>query len=135
MEYIRKLKLRRIKEEKLKIARYCFWCDCYIDRKTATLDHLIPQALWGTDSPGNIVLSCKECNNIRGIITIKYKTLLKPNNIPEKWIIGVEKHIDKIRMFENKYIKIHNYTARIHCIEELKLVLNYYESFKNKPQV
>ncbi|MGQ9365717.1 HNH endonuclease [Azospirillum sp. ST 5-10] len=43
----------------------CFYCGEPVGRQ-ATFDHLIPQAYGGVDSPGNVVLAHRRCNQKKG---------------------------------------------------------------------
>lgn len=36
---------------------------CHATNKELTIDHVIPQALGGTDDPDNLVACCRDCNN------------------------------------------------------------------------
>lgn len=47
----------------------CYYCQKAFKPKELTMDHIVPLARGGRSSKGNIVASCKECNN-------KKKTML-----------------------------------------------------------
>lgn len=49
----------------------CQYCGVYVDDQTATLDHLIPQALGGHHKPSNLVTCCKSCNCSKGSKTLE----------------------------------------------------------------
>jgi HNH endonuclease len=45
----------------------CAWCGAAVeDGAQLTLDHLIPHSLGGSNAEGNLVTSCKRCNDSRG---------------------------------------------------------------------
>jgi 5-methylcytosine-specific restriction endonuclease McrA len=44
----------------------CHWCAVDLDEYNATVDHLIPLSVGGTDARSNLVLACVPCNNARG---------------------------------------------------------------------
>ena len=50
--------------------RHCWMCGCVLNRFTASVDHLKPQAYGGKDRPENFKLACKQCNSARGCSTI-----------------------------------------------------------------
>lgn len=53
----------------------CYYCGCKIHLgehnllPIATLDHMIPLSLGGTDEPHNVVAACWGCNNAKGSLT------------------------------------------------------------------
>jgi len=76
----------------------CVYCGCN-NRKTLTLDHVVPQSKGGPNTWDNLVTACKVCNNEKANLTLKeygreipkpkrphYLMLLKKTNyIPEEW--------------------------------------------------
>jgi len=44
----------------------CFWCGCYIENNAVIMDHIVPMALGGKDTPENIVPACFRCNASKG---------------------------------------------------------------------
>lgn len=45
----------------------CCYCGCKIKKEgDASLDHLVPRARGGINSPSNLVLSCETCNRLKG---------------------------------------------------------------------
>jgi 5-methylcytosine-specific restriction endonuclease McrA len=74
------------------------YCGCE-NRKTLTLDHVIPQSKGGPNKWGNLVTACKKCNNEKADLTLKeygkpipkpqrphYLMLLKKTTfIPDEW--------------------------------------------------
>lgn len=56
----------------------CQYCSTHIDRRTMTMDHVIPVCRGGETSWTNIVASCLDCNSRKG------SKLIKPNNTPYK---------------------------------------------------
>ncbi|MCP4575434.1 MAG: HNH endonuclease [Deltaproteobacteria bacterium] len=41
----------------------CYYCNCKVGREQLTMDHVVPLSRGGKSKKGNIVASCKECNN------------------------------------------------------------------------
>ena len=62
-----KEKARRLRESawwKRKIEKgLCHYCHRDVGRNALTMDHVVPLSRGGRSSKGNIVPSCKECNN------------------------------------------------------------------------
>jgi CRISPR/Cas system Type II protein with McrA/HNH and RuvC-like nuclease domain len=76
----------------------CVYCGCD-NRKTLTLDHVIPQSRGGKDSWDNLVTACKKCNSEKSNLTLEeygkeipqprrphYLMLMKQvHYIPKEW--------------------------------------------------
>ena len=45
--------------------RRCVYCAQALDFETATLDHVYPLAHGGVHHPGNVVLACHRCNQLK----------------------------------------------------------------------
>ncbi len=43
----------------------CFYCQKKVFPKELTMDHVVPVSRGGKSTRGNVVCSCKECNNIK----------------------------------------------------------------------
>lgn len=43
----------------------CHYCQCRLTYATATLDHVVPRALGGTNALYNLRLACKGCNQAK----------------------------------------------------------------------
>lgn len=41
----------------------CYFCNKKFSPKELTMDHIVPLIRWGKSTKGNVVPSCKECNN------------------------------------------------------------------------
>ena len=41
----------------------CYYCEAVVERKLATMDHIIPVSRGGRSTKSNIVVCCKDCNN------------------------------------------------------------------------
>lgn len=41
----------------------CYYCEQKFSAQELTMDHIVPVARGGKTSKGNVVTSCKECNN------------------------------------------------------------------------
>ena len=46
--------------------RRCVYCATPLALESATLDHVVPVAHGGTDTPGNLVTACGPCNRMKG---------------------------------------------------------------------
>jgi 5-methylcytosine-specific restriction endonuclease McrA len=46
--------------------RRCVYCATPLAPETATLDHVCPVSRGGTDAPGNLVIACPACNQLKG---------------------------------------------------------------------
>ena len=48
------------------------------DKRSATVDHIIPKSRGGTSSPINTVMCCRKCNNEKGNFTgVEYRAWIK----------------------------------------------------------
>ena len=54
------------KRRMLKKDPRCYWCKKKLDRRAATVDHVVPLGRGGSNNPNNLVLSCLGCNQGRG---------------------------------------------------------------------
>lgn len=57
---------RRIRKKLLLQIRNCRWCDKELTLDNSTLEHEIPLARGGLDTPSNRTLACARCNHSRG---------------------------------------------------------------------
>jgi 5-methylcytosine-specific restriction endonuclease McrA len=63
-EKIKAQRLRKSQWWKRKCAEgICYFCRKKISPKELTMDHLVPLIRGGRSNKGNVVPSCKECNN------------------------------------------------------------------------
>lgn len=46
--------------------RRCVYCATPLTPDTATLDHVCPVSRGGTHAPGNLVIACQSCNQLKG---------------------------------------------------------------------
>jgi 5-methylcytosine-specific restriction endonuclease McrA len=46
-------------------SRRCVYCASALDFETATLDHVYPLSQGGAHHPGNVVLACIRCNQLK----------------------------------------------------------------------
>jgi len=44
----------------------CWMCRCFLNREGATVDHLVPRSVGGTNGIANMRLACHKCNQLRG---------------------------------------------------------------------
>lgn len=59
----------------------CQYCGCKVNKEQGTIDHVIPRSQGGTITWDNVVLSCFECNQMKGNKTpeqANMKILKKP---------------------------------------------------------
>jgi 5-methylcytosine-specific restriction endonuclease McrA len=49
----------------------CFYCDRQLSRTKKTRDHLQPKSRNGSNRPQNIVDACRDCNNLKGCLTLE----------------------------------------------------------------
>ncbi len=49
--------------------RHCHYCHGNFDKSLLTMDHIVPVARGGRTTKGNVVVSCKECNNKKRWLT------------------------------------------------------------------
>lgn len=47
-------------------SRRCVYCAALLTPETATLDHVQPLSRRGTHDPGNLVIACHACNQLKG---------------------------------------------------------------------
>jgi 5-methylcytosine-specific restriction endonuclease McrA len=47
-------------------SRRCVYCAKRLTPDTATLDHVCPVSRGGTHAPGNLVIACHRCNQLKG---------------------------------------------------------------------
>lgn len=57
---------QRIRDEKYRDNKSCWYCGCKTTTRNRQLDHLLPVALGGTNDPDNLVVCCKRCNTRKG---------------------------------------------------------------------
>lgn len=74
----KRLKKERDKAQKLKKSQWwrdqlnrgiCHYCGEKFSADQLTMDHIVPLARGGMSNPGNIVPSCKNCNNKKKLDT------------------------------------------------------------------
>jgi 5-methylcytosine-specific restriction endonuclease McrA len=74
----KRVKKEREKARKLKKSQWwlnllnrgiCHYCEKKFDRAQLTMDHIVPIARGGTSTPGNIVPSCRACNQNKKLHT------------------------------------------------------------------
>lgn len=47
-------------------SRRCVYCATHLEHACATLDHVLPVSRGGSQSPGNLVIACHSCNQLKG---------------------------------------------------------------------
>jgi len=56
----------------------CAYCGRAAGAKELTMDHVVPLARGGRSARGNVVASCKECNNRKKLLTPAEQLLMRP---------------------------------------------------------
>lgn len=47
----------------------CYYCQKALGRDEVTMDHVVPLSRGGRSTPGNVVMSCKDCNTRKKTLT------------------------------------------------------------------
>lgn len=69
----------------------CSYCKHVFHISELTVDHLIPACRGGTEAYTNLVASCRQCNHLKGDLTVKqFKYLIRGTIIA---ILEGDKHI------------------------------------------
>ncbi len=56
----------------------CAYCGRPVPPRELTMDHVVPVARGGRSTRGNVVPSCKECNNRKKLMTPAEQLMMKP---------------------------------------------------------
>lgn len=84
---------KRTREERLEVlgalaerdgGMFCAYCGKQLDEETATIEHVLPISKGGSDSRENMVIACKECNQLVKDYSITQK-LRKVKETMEKY--------------------------------------------------
>jgi len=59
-------KRQRRKQQLLAHKPWCRWCGKKLSASTATIEHVQPLSLGGSNSRSNMELACRPCNSTRG---------------------------------------------------------------------
>lgn len=81
----------------------CCFCGIPLTLETATLEHIIPISLGGTDGYHNLTISCQECNSDRGTIYFLDYYLFKCGILKEK---PIDKHLAEKKEKRIEYRKV-----------------------------
>jgi 5-methylcytosine-specific restriction endonuclease McrA len=54
------------KKKLLENSSNCSYCHVELDRRTATIDHVVPKSKGGGNEMSNLKLSCRTCNGWKG---------------------------------------------------------------------
>ena len=58
----------------------CHYCGKKVQYKHITMDHLVPLARGGRSTKGNLVPSCKKCNNLKqSMLPLEWEQYLEKN--------------------------------------------------------
>ena len=66
MGKIKSDKKKIIKAKLMRKQKNCFYCGCILTKENRSIDHVFPKVHGGKSIKGNLVLSCKSCNNKKG---------------------------------------------------------------------
>jgi hypothetical protein len=69
----------------------CVYCGSN-DKKSLTLDHVIPQSKGGLDSWENLVTACKKCNNEKDSLTIEEWGKEEPKPYRPHFLLMIKKY-------------------------------------------
>ena len=56
----------------------CAYCGRAVGPKELTMDHVVPVSRGGRSVRGNVVASCKDCNNRKKLLTPAEQLLMRP---------------------------------------------------------
>jgi 5-methylcytosine-specific restriction endonuclease McrA len=56
----------------------CAYCGRAVGQKALTMDHVVPVSRGGRSVRGNVVASCKDCNNRKKLLTPAEQLLMRP---------------------------------------------------------
>lgn len=104
----------------------CFWCDLYLERKQATVEHLVSKANDGTNQYRNLVISCATCQVERSKLTGFFAMIIdkRIHNLPG-WITNVRNYIPLILKYKKKCEeRIKRTDILDKCIYELETLLS-----------
>jgi 5-methylcytosine-specific restriction endonuclease McrA len=62
----------------------CYYCRKQFTREELTMDHIVPVSRGGRSNRGNIVASCKQCNNEKKYLTPVEILMKKINPVKKK---------------------------------------------------
>lgn len=51
------------------------------------IDHILPIAMGGKNTPSNLQTLCKQCNGIKGVNEIDYRSIISPLNLPKEMVL------------------------------------------------
>ena len=59
---------KKVKKSLFKRGNKCHYCQCELTHETATIEHIIPTFLGGSNKIANLTLACKPCNSTKGAV-------------------------------------------------------------------
>lgn len=65
----RELRKSRWWQNLLSAGTTCYYCEKPIQKSAITMDHIVPVSQGGFSTKGNVVASCKNCNNLKKDMT------------------------------------------------------------------
>ncbi|MBO0603465.1 DEAD/DEAH box helicase family protein [Sporosarcina sp. E16_3] len=90
------------------------------------IDHILPIAMGGKNTPSNLQTLCRQCNSIKGVNEIDYRSIISPLNVPKEMLLFNITGSDAI---ENVIARIVNHIY--HCKALCNLEYNERRNGKN----
>lgn len=79
----------------------CVYCGRSVEETAITIDHVVPQALGGTNDASNLVTACRSCNSAKGKHTLRgFLSYLRTKNVDTNGISS------RIRRLTAKRLKV-----------------------------
>lgn len=80
----------------------CRYCGASAPDATLTIDHVIPTALGGTDTPDNLVTACRECNTGKSSSTSNADLVQDVKDDSIRWSKAMQMAADRARQERNQ---------------------------------
>jgi len=78
------------------------------------IDHILPIAMGGKNIPSNLQTLCKQCNGIKGVNEINYRSIVSPLSSPKEMQLFDSKSSDYIQNVISRIVN-HIYHCRAFC--------------------
>lgn len=120
----------------LKTAKYlesqnCFWCNQFLEKHRATIDHLVPKLFHGKDIQSNVCISCHSCNHDRGQVTefvhrvlyiLPYLIKDTPHK-KEEYVHSVKLRYEELRLKLDRWLKRHRqHNIKCGCVDISRII-------------
>lgn len=93
---------RRLRFEILRRDNHtCRYCGGTAPEVKLTVDHVIPEALGGTDDPGNLVAACADCNGGKSSVAPDAPLVADVTNDAMRWAVAMRQAADEIAAEED----------------------------------